>query len=143
MAPQPDSVFNVTQFGCTLEPHPNTLSVRGFVRNAVNNQLIGDTSSANVKFLKEGSSQYVAAKMISNGLFELERIVSGNYIIQTTLNGYYPANTSIAINEYNIVEGTIADLFLSPVVSQGSYRAVLSWAEFPADLDAHVSGFVI
>lgn len=136
--PQADSLFDVNKYGCNPPPPLPTFTVRGFLRNAATNELIGDTSPAtSVKLLKVGTTDFIAAKILSKGLFQADRIVSGKYVVQGSVNGFYPSNTTIDVKGI-VAEGTVADLFLSPRLDEGSFRAVLSWAQFPADLDAHM-----
>jgi hypothetical protein len=135
--PQADSLFDVSQFHCSRPVPPKRFSVRGFLRNAVNNELIGDSKTANVTLIEIPSGTLYSSSISQQGLFSFEQIPNGTYVLRATVNGFIPTNKTLAVTE-NIAEGTNADLFLSPVLPAGQWRAVLTWAQFPQDLDAHV-----
>jgi subtilisin family serine protease len=110
-------------------------SVKGAITNALNNSPI---AGASMRFLNLYTQE-----------FEKE--------ITTDSNGSYNATLPVGCYEVEVKkEGFVSDLFnvmvapdteginqnysLSPVLSDGEYRIVLTWGDRPNDLDSHITG---
>lgn len=92
------------------------------VRNGWNNTTVGDVVATGVTD--------------ANGSYFFDLPV-GNYTIYATRDGYI----SIVINIIVTVDGVSSQNgSISPVVTSGDYRVVLTWGENPKDLDSHLSG---
>jgi len=131
--PQSDSLFNIwKQTGCPTPVPPVTYYVRGYTKNAVNNQLV-----PNVKLALTIAGQTFSAVSDKNGYYSIENVPEGNATIKSDASGYVPITHHVQVTQ-NINQGTVADLYLSPVIPQGTWRAVLTWKATPRDLDAHM-----
>lgn len=67
-------------------------------------------------------------------LFELN---AGYYTIEMRLEGYTTSYVDVVINSGEMLT---ANNSLSPIMTSNSYRVVLTWGEFPYDLDSHLLG---
>jgi len=123
------SFFDVSSLGCTPPPPAVTYSVAGYVKNAINNKVIPGAS------VQLGSSVVTAD---SNGRYQFDGLAAGNYAVNASADGFYVAAIQVTIVSDSIPAGTSADFNLSPALASGQFRAVLTWAAQPADLDAHI-----
>lgn len=62
----------------------------------------------------------------------------GNYTITAEANGYITGSTSILVLPGEKKEKQ--DCTLTPTLNNGEVRAVLTWNEFPGDIDSHIVG---
>ena len=138
VGPQPDSLFSIWKnAGCPVPKPPTYYSVSGYTKNALNGQVI-----PNIQVSLSYGNQYFKTASDKNGLFTFDKALAGSNIILSTEGftnaGYLPIKQNISSLSGNINAGTIADLFLSPVIPSGQWRAILSWASSPRDLDLHM-----
>lgn len=72
-----------------------------------------------------------------NGLYELE-LLPGNYTLCANAKDYTAgsANILVVADEHRGNQ----DCTLTPVLKNGEIRVVLTWGEFPLDLDSHIVG---
>ena len=72
-----------------------------------------------------------------DGYYEVE-LDPGNYTLRVSATDYTPASTSILV----IGDETRSNqnCSLSPVLKEGEIRAVLTWGQYPSDLDSHLVG---
>ncbi|PRP80727.1 hypothetical protein PROFUN_11600 [Planoprotostelium fungivorum] len=128
------SVFDFIALGCDFQPSPPppnpTYDVSGYVKNAVNNQII---PGASVTAVEAG----VTVQADDQGLFKLPALPAGNTTLVVVSSGFYNATVFLQLNS-TIPAGTIADVNLSPVLVEQGYRIVLTWSTTPRDLDAHL-----
>eukprot|EP00771_Trimastix_marina_P002097 gnl/Trimastix_PCT/321.p1 GENE.gnl/Trimastix_PCT/321~~gnl/Trimastix_PCT/321.p1 ORF type:complete len:428 (+),score=133.15 gnl/Trimastix_PCT/321:63-1346(+) len=130
--PIAEYVFDPTQFGCKVpQPPAPKHTVMGIVRDATNNRPI---PYAVVYLEGRGYSNMVAAD--EYGLFQFENVPQGrNYTLRGQSVGFHDAHRLVVVDR-DIPPGTVADLYLSPVVQHPSqFRVVLSWGVSPRDLD--------
>lgn len=80
----------------------------------------------------------IIATTVSDGegafSFDLD---AGYYTIEMILDGYTTGYKSVEI-EGGVTQ--VVSLSISPVMSSGTYRVVLTWGESPSDLDSHLTG---
>jgi len=79
-------------------------------------------------------SQYTAQE---DGVYIFSKLTAGSYAVRANLNGFIAAEYS-AILETD--ESSVnQDIILSPEMSAGEIRIVLSWGESPEDLESHLT----
>ena len=73
----------------------------------------------------------------SNGYYELE-LMPGNYTVSVSADGYTTGSTNIVViaDEW----GYNQNCTLTPILENGELRVVLTWGEYPYDLDSHIVG---
>jgi hypothetical protein len=123
------SYFDVSTLGCPAPVPPVTYTVSGYVKNAINNNIIAGASV----YLADGTT----ATTDANGKYSFTGLSAGNVSINATAKGYFLSQITLQLTD-NIPAGTLADFVLSPVLASGQFRAVLTWAALPTDLDAHM-----
>jgi uncharacterized protein YfaP (DUF2135 family) len=72
----------------------------------------------------------------SNGLYTVNSVAPGQYTLSADASGYISASKSINVSS-DIGAGSAADLSLSPKLNPNEWRAVLTWGQYPLDLDSH------
>lgn len=111
------------------------VQITGDVLNSINNQRL---SQVTIK-LRQGVNVtsghvYDEVKVDSSGNYKFEKVSSGMYTMEISKDGYITQFQTIVVgareNEYTV--------FLTPKMSSGELRVVLSWADNPRDLDAHM-----
>lgn len=73
----------------------------------------------------------------NNGEYSVE-LAPGNYTIHVAAQGYLSDFTTILI--IGGQETGSQDCTLTPILNEGELRIVLTWGEYPADLDSHMVG---
>lgn len=73
----------------------------------------------------------------SNGEYSIILPI-GAYTAEVTKNGYFPTYTNIIVS----AEDCDAYSVLSPAMTEDEYRVVLTWGEYPSDLDSHLTGTI-
>lgn len=91
-----------------------------YVRNGWNNTNVGD-------LIDIGFTD-------SNGAWRFDLPV-GNYTLYATMDGFIGTVINIFVTENGSTEQNGS---ISPVVTSGDYRVVLTWGENPRDLDSHL-----
>lgn len=99
--------------------------VEGIVKNATNGQAI---NGATVKL--NGSTMSTE----TTGAYRFDSVPVGTYTLEGSATGFAATTRSVTVQAD---QTTTADLNLSPTLSAGELRIVLTWNDTPADLDAH------
>merc|ERR1719161_593978 len=125
------------QFSESFECVPIVFTVLGQMKNAVNNRPVpGGKAVLTYKGHDEGAGPIESAGN-RVGQFMLNAVRQGNAEIKYTAPGYIGAEIKLDVRS-NIQAGTVADIAMSPVLSEDAWRAVLAWGKNPRDLDTHL-----
>jgi len=105
--------------------------------NALNGEPISD---ANVQVTYGGDNYNATVNDFSGhtdseGKILFENLQYGVYTIKVTKENYKDAIYTLKIDD---TTSDIVDLTLSPILSEGEIRIVLTWGETPSDLDSHL-----
>lgn len=110
-------------------------SVDGVIINAITGQGIAD---ALLVFKPEDKElELTEVRTNANGSFETE-VEPGKYEVEVSCEGFITDNLQIEAEEGVPLSGI--SFTLSPVLSSGEIRIVLTWGAYPADLDSHLEG---
>ena len=71
------------------------------------------------------------------GYYHVE-LEPGNYTIRTQAEGFYDSSAVVLIISGESRD--YQDCSMTPVLKEGEIRAVLTWGQFPLDLDSHLNG---
>lgn len=110
-------------------------SVDGVIINAVTGQGIKDALL--VFKPKDRELEIIEVRTSENGSFETEA-EPGQYEIEVSCDGFITDSFQIEAEEGVPLSGI--SFTLSPVLSSGEIRMVLTWGAYPADLDSHLEG---
>lgn len=107
---------------------PGNGNVSGLVKNAVNAQPIAGASVCVLDTTQ-------CATTNASGQYSLTNIQAGLRTLRATANGFVSLEQTVMV-----VSGqtATANFDLSPSLTQGEIRIVLSWGENPEDLDSHL-----
>jgi len=127
--PTPGTTVGATVTATTTVPSGPTGALDGFVRNATNGQPI---SGATAQVQGAGAETTDAV-----GRFDISNVPTGSLTLQTTA-----ADFTTDTRALNVVEGQNPELSIAlvPITNAAEIRLVLTWANQPADVDAHLSG---
>jgi hypothetical protein len=116
----------------------NIGTLNGNFINAVNGNKLGKVSYSIYKgWSSSSSNDLVYEGSTTNGTYSLD-IAVGNYTIVAESEGFYSTSENVAVTAYS---STNTDITLSPNVgldNSTSMRIVLTWGEYPRDLDSHL-----
>ena len=116
---------------------PTAYDFNGIVRDALNYNPVSGSVTVRAR---QGSNNYsgdvVAETKTNNGKFVLSLPI-GDYTIELIANGYVNDYFDIHVNSNDTEEKSF---IISPVVSSGNIRFVLTWGSVPRDLDGHIYG---
>jgi hypothetical protein len=149
-----DSYMDVTYFNVTIEPgvtvfletvlqiesvYSGNGTVGGTIRDAFSGELMADVSLQ----LREGINVHSGdvvfeASTDNNGYYQIAEVPAGYYTAQLSGNGYN--NSYFSILSIGSQERLSQNAAISPVISEGETRIVLSWGSTPRDLDSHLYG---
>jgi len=131
--PQPWSVFDPAQWGCPPPVPPPTFSLSGYVTDATNLKPIPNAKVAL-------GTPWPGGNMTtdSRGQYTFTGLQSGVYSLDVSAGGFVSDTKAINVNNVSIPAGTFGDVSLSPILPEGNFRIVLSWAATPRDLDSHL-----
>ena len=116
--------------------------LKGYVVDATNgNPIVGAT----IKYKEGWDNRY--GNNIGGFIFDKESVTNnegvyyvelpiGVYTAEITKEGYYTSYTNIIVAP----GGYEAYSVMSPETAENEYRVVLTWGEFPHDLDSHLEG---
>jgi hypothetical protein len=114
-------------------------SIVGFIRNAINASAI---PSASVE-LRAGANDTTSTPLFTtrsgtDGSYSFTGLAAGTYTALARASGYINGQASEIVVSGQ--EETSRDIVLSPTLSVGQTRIVLTWGQAPEDLDAHLTG---
>ena len=115
----------------------------GEISARVTNALNGDAVAGATVTLRSGwnnETGRAAATAVTDqyGVFTIEDLSFGYYTAETSAEDFSPAYHNVAVlpdgfqSEWNLP--------MSPVLAEGETRIVLTWNEYPEDLDSHLVG---
>ncbi|MBW2149354.1 MAG: carboxypeptidase regulatory-like domain-containing protein [Deltaproteobacteria bacterium] len=70
----------------------------------------------------------------SDGCVEFSNVPYGTYSAQASAMGFVDSSTSATVSQ----PSQTIPISLSPIQAEGEWRIVLTWGEFPRDLDSHL-----
>ena len=113
--------------------------ITGRVTNAVDGSPVAG-ASIEIRRGVGATAGDLAAATVTNasGSYQVTGLEAGNYTVTAAATGFISSSYTITVlgNQTNLVrEGS-----LSPVLSQGEVRIVLTWGATPTDLDSHLTG---
>lgn len=115
----------------------NTGYANGVITNAVSGQTV---SGVTIKMRRSWNNQNGEILHITNtnanGYYEIS-YTPGFYTLEYSKEGFITGYRNIIIG---IADIAAQNAVISPVLSDGEYRIVLSWANLPDDLDSHLTG---
>ena len=86
-------------------------------------------------FVFRGSVTGICATSDASGAFQLARLPAGDHAVQVTKAGFTGAREGVQLTDGATATIRVA---LSPGLSSGELRIVLSWGADPRDLDSHL-----
>lgn len=110
------------------------IDVKGTVINAVNGQGVQD---ATLTFRKGGNGEPFQVQADSEGHFII-KLASGEYSVECKAEGFIEETKSVSVPSSS--SEWECELIMSPDVSSGEARLVLTWGSSPYDLDSHLIG---
>ena len=111
-----------------LTGKPVTEAVIRFRRN------LGNTTGEYLTFV---SGETVEIRPDENGNYYFDKLPVGYYTAEVTAESFITTHRNIiASNKREFVQ----DISLSPILSTEEIRVVLTWGEYPQDLDSHLVG---
>lgn len=85
------------------------------------------------------SSLIVDAQSVTDGNGNYEIVLPiGAYTAEVIKEGYFTTYTNIIVS----AEDRETYSVLSPIINENEYRVVLTWGEYPSDLDSHLTGII-
>lgn len=117
-----------------VELTPNSGAITGTVVNALSGSPLG---GATVE-LRQGSLLIASTTTNGSGGFGPLAAPAGAYTLSVSLSGYITATSSVTISAGTT--SSVGQIALSPVLSAGEIRIVLTWGQYPTDLDSHLTG---
>lgn len=112
---------------------PVTYRVQGEVSDAVNGELLRGATV--VVTDRTGAEHTVTTN--SRGIWSIDALVTGNITIHVSLDLYSEWEFTLPL--MHDLEHGPCDTALNPHLDTNSWRAVLTWAVHPRDLDGHVT----
>lgn len=129
----------------TLDPtplvssSPNTGTISGAVLDATNSSLVVSGATVELRTGMGNTTGQIARSTATNesGQYAFTGLPAGVYTIRVTALGYSPgARTGITVGGAST---SGQDIQLSPALSAGQWRIVLTWGSSPSDLDSHLT----
>lgn len=113
-------------------------NIRGMIKNALNGSGI-DGVILNLRAgINATSGAVIATAVTTAGAYSLNNIPAGNYTVEAGRSGFNSGSFSVICLDGQTVSNQ--DATLSPILSLGETRIVLTWGETPRDLDSHFTG---
>jgi len=115
-------------------------AISGTVKSATTNTgLSGATINLRQGINAPNSATVVAtATSGAGGAYSLSGLAAGTYTATVSLNGYANESETIVVSGGQTTAAN--PLLMSPLLSAGQVRIVLSWGATPGDLDSHLVG---
>lgn len=123
-------ILAILFFGCGSAPLGNA-NLTGTVVDATSNEAL---SGAKVCLLIDGR-EAVCNLTNGEGTFFLNGLPDGPQTIRASATGYITYDQQVELVEDETVSLVFAS---SPGLNEGDWRIVLSWEEYPEDLDSHL-----
>lgn len=96
-------------------------------------------SGVKIRFCPNGSSSdAVEVTTSAGGFYEIYLSQAGMYDVKIRKDGYIEEDTQVYLAGGSTEE--YRDFTISPVLQTGEIRLVLTWGEYPRDLDSYLSG---
>ncbi|MHB1351665.1 MAG: putative Ig domain-containing protein, partial [Desulfobulbaceae bacterium] len=136
-----DEENNVISFAvslCEELPDPDANSISGEVIDAVTGARLSNVT-VELHLSENGFPGPVIASFLTNyeGVFIFRDLAPGTYIITGTVDGYADGE-----RQANLTKGAVLqhqDLVLSPLLVDDDIRIILTWGQYPEDLEAHLT----
>lgn len=127
------------QFRGVAETRSNTLtftlnpggSVSGRVTNASNGQPI---SEATVRAMVN-NNLIASATTDQSGNYQIPELPPGDYVLEVQASGFLRTRQNVSVVAG---QNVVLNFSLSPLLAAGEIRIVLTWGEYPRDLDSHL-----
>jgi hypothetical protein len=123
--------------GFVFLPIGEKVTIRGYLKNATNNQIIPLskllTGRASIIFTS-GKNSYTA-DVKQGGIYEVT-LPKGTYSRKVSVHMFSMMSQTVNINKSSNESNLDNTIFLSPYVE--GWRVVLTWGESPEDLDSHM-----
>lgn len=133
-----------------LTPGSGMGGFHGVIRDAVNNNPLSDVTLnlySGWNNPAESNTAIRTLKTDSNGCFSYDTVTAfgkvigltaGNYTLTASKEGYTDTSYNIVVYSGNTFDNPEINETMSPEMSDGFYRIVLTWGETPRDLDSHL-----
>lgn len=119
----------------------NTGFVEGTVKNAINGEKIESGKYEVFTSWNNTSSNLVTKGSFSSGEYDIE-LDPGNYTILFKCDNFSENYINVAISTDSVSTGNIV-LNPNSINANGKIRVVLTWGEYPCDIDSHLFGPVV
>ncbi|MDQ6972576.1 MAG: carboxypeptidase regulatory-like domain-containing protein, partial [Mariprofundaceae bacterium] len=112
----------------------------GTVKNATNNNVLSGATISLRSGINAASSAAVVTSTTSSasGSFSFTGLTPGSYTATASKTGFANSSISVTVSGGQTSSGNA--ILLSPLLSAGQVRIVLSWGATPGDLDSHLVG---
>ncbi len=122
---------------CTTYTVGTDNTIAGTITDATTGVAIDGTITATLKNYSTGATVSTAT-VASDGSFTLTGVTAGAYTFEVSVTGYTTYTTNLCISGSD--QTVAATPSLSPTLGAGEVRVVLTWGEYPSDLDSHMTG---
>lgn len=113
--------------------------VTGTIRNALDNTGVGGVSVSLRDGINQTAGPIVATTTtLSSGFYMFEDLEAGHYTAEISKTGFI--TTYFTVTCVGGVTMSNQNATISPIISPGQTRIVLTWGANPSDLDAHFTG---
>lgn len=109
------------------------VNVHGVTKNAINNAMIPN-AKIEISLTPNNSNPEFTVTSGSDGKYAIS-IPQGSYYLKVTANGFSPYETTLDIQA---VTDQQKDFVLSPYLDGKAARVVLTWDEYPSDMDSYL-----
>ncbi len=121
------------------QSYSGTGTVTGVIQNALDGTGIAGVSLVLRKGINVVTGTSVASTTTdASGSYSFSAIPAGNYTVAADLQGYNA--TTFAVICLGGRSSTNQNATMSPILSAGETRIVLTWGATPSDLDSHLTG---
>eukprot|EP01130_Rhizamoeba_saxonica_P001260 TRINITY_DN11142_c0_g1_i1.p1 TRINITY_DN11142_c0_g1~~TRINITY_DN11142_c0_g1_i1.p1 ORF type:complete len:422 (-),score=90.90 TRINITY_DN11142_c0_g1_i1:30-1295(-) len=128
--PQDPDLFDLAKLGCPPPRPPVSYVVEGYVKSATTNRAVEEG-------VKVELSTGISTTTDKDGHYKFSGLSESNITFTVSGNGYYTTEKTLVVNK-NIING-VANFIISPKMPRGNFRAVLTWDQYPLDLDSYAT----
>jgi hypothetical protein len=132
-----DSMRDNQNQGFVFLPMGEKVKIRGYIKNAINNEVIPtihlNEKKVSIKF--NSGKESFSAKILEGGQYEVS-LPKGSYNRIVSLEKFSNMNQAINVAGESTESNASNTLFVSPVIN--GWRVVLTWNAAPKDLDLHM-----